>query len=37
MWCVYGFFMSVVLLTLLVAIMNDTYRRIQDAEEAEVG
>ncbi|KAF5843415.1 hypothetical protein DUNSADRAFT_16913 [Dunaliella salina] len=36
LWCVYGFFMSVVLLTLLVAIMNDTYNRIRDAEEAEV-
>jgi len=36
LWCAYGFFMSVVLLTLLVAIMNDTYHRIQDAEDAEV-
>jgi len=34
---IYGFFMSVVLLTLLFAIMNDTYYRIKDAEEAEVG
>ena len=36
-WCIYSFLIGVVLLTLLVAIMTDTYYRIKSSEEAEVG
>ncbi len=37
LWLVWGFMVGIVFLALLISIMNDTYDRIKDAEEMEVG
>jgi hypothetical protein len=36
LWIIYGFTVGIVLLSLLISIMNDTFDRIKDAEELEV-
>jgi hypothetical protein len=36
MWVLYGFLTGILLLSLLISIMNDTFDRIKDAEEVEV-